>query len=863
MPASLCSCRCHSHILLSDLTSHSPLPSPPKAAAPQKHPKHITSALPPTLAHNDPAEPDPIGVPQTTNRRLTELLQRQHPDPITRRTLLNSAESEARSSLTWASALGSPQPSNANDYHPQPIHGINILGDADETPRTHPTDACRGLGTCRPLTASPPRPLSPPCDVGRFAPPYFSTNKHKLASALGDPKQSLHTRCIDWVHLSRHADTTNYPVQAPQQPTTENRFGANTTAMGSTYQSTTVAEGAPTANLWLQSHSPNNAKPKHVSFELLLQDTPQHRARLPMRVNIWPHDTTESIVATVKNFHGIYDGQGYGVSFEDRDGNTLIARYENFEHNMVVYVRRIPQEPTGTSEYSHTPRHSMSPRKSHYDDRMLPPQQLSRPSSRGARNRSASPRGRRSVSVSTNSKSRSRPSFKGRATSSHGSLGDMTGDYSDSDGEGSVTSSRRDNLASAEISLDNIVEGGRRKRAKFDSSELPLFAPPQVPMTNPVPSVSPHRRINSNNGVSPFTYSNQQTFSYTHPLPSPQSHGQVDISYMQGMPMGTPYAVSSGHPHGHRLRTRGSGPGQPSRQSYGYSGAFPTPDPTVGGSVISDEDVALQLMRLGDASNFSSVGRTSTSTLDDALSGKAEVASSDEASEDCSEDDLPHYHGPLQPAGRLPDHELPRSYDSGEDSGDDYEDNRDDSFKDESDELMPDENGIVTSKVPKVKHRAESTISKTFKVSKPRAHNNPKSKTKTVNTAKPPISPTSLPSISRKTSSASLTMQQFGADEEDLSTKPRCQRCRKSKKGCDRQRPCQRCKDAGIGIEGCVSEDEGNGRKGRYGRHMGVPVKKTVPEVPAFPDGPTAVLGGVVGYSSFAAAADKSKKRKR
>ena len=77
-------------------------------------------------------------------------------------------------------------------------------------------------------------------------------------------------------------------------------------------------------------------------------------------------------------------------------------------------------------------------------------------------------------------------------------------------------------------------------------------------------------------------------------------------------------------------------------------------------------------------------------------------------------------------------------------------------------------------------------------------------------------------------SASTLNFQHgFNGDDEDLSSKPRCQRCRKSKKGCDRQRPCQRCKDAGIGIEGCVSEDEGNGRKGRYGRHMGVPVKKT------------------------------------
>lgn len=45
--------------------------------------------------------------------------------------------------------------------------------------------------------------------------------------------------------------------------------------------------------------------------------------------------------------------------------------------------------------------------------------------------------------------------------------------------------------------------------------------------------------------------------------------------------------------------------------------------------------------------------------------------------------------------------------------------------------------------------------------------------------------------------------------------KPRCQRCRKSKKGCDRQRPCQRCKDAGLGADECISEDEAGTRRGR------------------------------------------------
>lgn len=59
-----------------------------------------------------------------------------------------------------------------------------------------------------------------------------------------------------------------------------------------------------------------------------------------------------------------------------------------------------------------------------------------------------------------------------------GQLNDTNGDtvkgYSSSEGEGgSVTSSRKarsEQLASADISLNNILEGNRRKRAKFESS---------------------------------------------------------------------------------------------------------------------------------------------------------------------------------------------------------------------------------------------------------------------------------------------------------------------------------------------------------------------------------------------------------
>lgn len=223
-------------------------------------------------------------------------------------------------------------------------------------------------------------------------------------------------------------------------------------------------------------------QPKHVSFELLLPQSPQHRARLPMRVNIYPHDTTDSIITTVKNFYGLYERKG--VIFEDRHGTTLIARFENFEHGMVVYVR-VSAEDLDAEDYSPAPHQpTVSPRRPrpHLDEafQMLPPiihhAVGARADSRnGHRTQSPQPgRGRRSASASGHTR-RPRPSAKSRGNSSHGSFADANGDgYSDSDGgDGSVSSSRRSRkepLASADISVDNIVEGGRRKRAKFDSS---------------------------------------------------------------------------------------------------------------------------------------------------------------------------------------------------------------------------------------------------------------------------------------------------------------------------------------------------------------------------------------------------------
>jgi hypothetical protein len=343
--------------------------------------------------------------------------------------------------------------------------------------------------------------------------------------------------------------------------------------------------------------------------------------------------------------------------------------------------------------------------------------------------------------------------------------------------------------------------------------------------------------------------SNQQTFAFSYPMQSPQSYGQGDATYLHGL--ATPYSASSGQVPGYRSRTRGTTQGGPYRQSGAPGGILPTPDPTLGSaSVISDEDVARQLMRLGDASNFSTHGRTSTSTLDDALSGKAEVASSSEESDDGSDDDqeLPSLPFNVGRTNGLIGQPLIHGYESA--------DSRDDSFKGESDEIVPD--GHHDHHQLHVAKARGSVSSKSDHPGKPRALSKPKGKV-----AKAPMSPTSLPSQSRKTSSASANGQPpLGIDEEDLSSKPRCQRCRKSKKGCDRQRPCGRCKDAGIGIEGCVSEDEGNGRKGRYGRHMGVPVVKKPMDPPSLHDhvhAPIATSNFLIDGSTN----EKSKKRKR
>ena len=389
-------------------------------------------------------------------------------------------------------------------------------------------------------------------------------------------------------------------------------------------------------------------------------------------------------------------------------------------------------------------------------------------------------------------------------------------------------------------------------------------------------SVSPARRIEHQRAAF-FSHPSQHPFSNPQPLQSPQS-------YSNGF--GQPGMYTT--PAAHGRRTRGGASYPPNRLSTGStpngnsSGILPTPDPTVGSCMSEeDKDVALQLMRLGEMSNISH-GRTSASTLDETFSGRADAASSTGATsegESESEDELPparrqkREESPILPPGaikRFRPHlnDLLPSQDSTEPSGDegDYEDGQDETFKpgeqDNLIDLAQNKNKMPKSKsMPTIMGKPRTSASGAkVKSSKSKVRPGQVKSKKSVSlpgSAKP-ISPTSLPPQSRKTSNASaLTFQnQLGEDEEDLSSKPRCQRCRKSKKGCDRQRPCQRCKDAGLSADQCVSEDEGNGRKGRYGRHMGVPVKKDELSVDTELLQPSIIAGGQ-------GSPDKSKKRKR
>lgn len=160
-------------------------------------------------------------------------------------------------------------------------------------------------------------------------------------------------------------------------------------------------------------------------FKLVVSEDQSQYARLPLRIRVNKRDDTQSIIDTVKAFFGIPDNRG--VSFEDADGHKIIPQYDNFHakgENVGEFVVRVMLEPGAPQDIEPAPMATAASPVPALSPMKL--EDLNRP-----------------------------------VGFDHG--------YGGSDA-GSVSSSRRDNLASAEISVDNIVEGGRRKRTKFESS---------------------------------------------------------------------------------------------------------------------------------------------------------------------------------------------------------------------------------------------------------------------------------------------------------------------------------------------------------------------------------------------------------
>lgn len=279
-----------------------------------------------------------------------------------------------------------------------------------------------------------------------------------LSNGAQDAAGTPDTRRQNHQYPTRHAASTQDQdlFMKPYSPSTQKMIRENGgSAVGSGYGRI----------------SPAKKNQKQVVFQLIDPEDPRIQARLPMRVMISPHDTTESIISSVKNFYGLYE---YGVSFENTNGVGLIAAFENFENDKHVFVRTVAQHNATPSEHA---RDSASPKKptlgAPIELRQPHINQTHSPSKSGARSagvRSMSPQsdiGQRSASAAPGSKPRSQ-----RTKSKENSVyGDGEGYSSGDNGEGSVASSRRSKteLVNAEISVDNIVEGGRRKRA-FESS---------------------------------------------------------------------------------------------------------------------------------------------------------------------------------------------------------------------------------------------------------------------------------------------------------------------------------------------------------------------------------------------------------
>lgn len=213
---------------------------------------------------------------------------------------------------------------------------------------------------------------------------------------------------------------------------------------------TTPYHNAPIIMTPPKSLSPNSHC-KNVHFRLY------SGVSEPKTLHIFPHDTTDSITTTVKNMFGLGREEDSALSFRDPEGRYMILQHENFEDGMTVNIH-----------VEENPRHySCQFRPSLLDHRAS-----------GARSVSPSAaRGRRSASAGGRLKGLKRPAASYDWENGQDYVEHYTQDYfhqqppqqflpEDYDED---QRARVEPLASAEISLVNIVEGSRRKRPKFSS----------------------------------------------------------------------------------------------------------------------------------------------------------------------------------------------------------------------------------------------------------------------------------------------------------------------------------------------------------------------------------------------------------
>lgn len=216
-----------------------------------------------------------------------------------------------------------------------------------------------------------------------------------------------------------------------------------------------TCESTPVTAMTPTSLSPNS-EAKMVNFKL--RDSPADARSFYIR----PHDTVDSIIEAAKHLFGIHWELYLGVSFEAEDGVRFVPNYHNFTDGMTVYV--CVEQQTVVRKRSYSLRHPAMIDGA-YDSRSVSP-----PS-----------RGRRSTS-SSNDRARSLK----RQAETH-DVRDICYDEDpryeewylqprqqrlpDDDEEDRQSASA---LASADISLDNIVEGSRRKKPKFSADVCPL-----------------------------------------------------------------------------------------------------------------------------------------------------------------------------------------------------------------------------------------------------------------------------------------------------------------------------------------------------------------------------------------------------